>query len=1060
MKTLLLSLTSAFISFQFIVAQNNPPVAVADTIEAVAQVPLLIDAISNDYDPDGDTIFMHSVNVGISAEAHLEGQLIWYKPAYYVGEQHINYIIKDDQVPALQDNGSVVVNVLPNPDVPVAVADTFELVELIPHSINVLANDYDPNSDDFRIVDVSGVGYDCSVSINPDSLSLTVVTGTMNTNFWYQIQERTPQGYVSHIVTVQIIVLPNPDRPVAVNDTIIVTGGIPYDIPIMNNDYDPQGDAVEIYDIPGSAHHGGHGIYGNIIRYTSYLSYTGEDEFYYRIHEIDEPGIYSNWAKVKISVNKNPNCPVGEPDYASGMTGIPMIIDVLGNDHDPNGDALSIKSVSFGTITPDNKISYTSKFTTLESDSIFYRVMESANPESFSELTKVSIQLAVNPDLPVAVPDYVTTRAGVPVTIKPLENDIQNSNDTLIIRLVTWPQENPGFATYISDEVTYTPSFMAEGVQKVNYFIKADSGYAMAAMGIIYVNVLKQNYYDSLKVNNIAAGASASGNLFNIFYEMPGDLIAAHTDLFEGYYRVPASGPAHTIFFNSFQLGGHDQAGYLHMSAKYSDWIAGPISNVHDTLYLKRYARVWKLTKEEIEFHKQNYWKPDYEPIEAINSWPGNGFTNSGEALHLAPFYDVNADDNYIPDEGDYPLIRGDQCIFLMCNDDKTRTDTSALPMKAELHVMVYGYDEPTDTALFNTVFVHYDLINRSENNYTNCYAGVQTDFDIGYASDDRYRTDVQRASVFMYNGKDIDGDGQFWAYGDNPPAQSVTILAGPFMDTDGVDNPAGGCDESVNGINFGNGISDDERHGLSRGVRFERMIYSPWGYNELTLAGQYGYLNGLWDDGSPFLYGGAAHSTTGGVGPECRFTYTGDSDPLNWGTGCEFPNGGFNQNGKYWTEEQANNVEGDRRGLASMGPFTLAPGQVQEIELAYCTGLGNNGPMSSVDQLLRNIDSLRHAVAQGHLILPNSSLGIKATERPTLVNIYPNPASDLIVISNISGSGQAEYSIFNFYGSKVSQGSFVGNKPTIKVSHLSPGLYIIRVTDGKRVATGKFVKK
>ena len=43
-------------------------------------------------------------------------------------------------------------------------------------------------------------------------------------------------------------------------------------------------------------------------------------------------------------------------------------------------------------------------------------------------------------------------------------------------------------------------------------------------------------------------------------------------------------------------------------------------------------------------------------------------------------------------------------------------------------------------------------------------------------------------------------------AYGDYPPAQGIVILGGPYMDADGIDNPDNECDESINGVGFGDG--------------------------------------------------------------------------------------------------------------------------------------------------------------------------------------------------------------------------------------------------------------
>ena len=101
--------------------------------------------------------------------------------------------------------------------------------------------------------------------------------------------------------------------------------------------------------------------------------------------------------------------------------------------------------------------------------------------------------------------------------------------------------------------------------------------------------------------------------------------------------------------------------------------------------------------------------------------------------------------------------------------------------------------------------------------------------------------------------------------------------------------------------------------------------------------------MQGKWKDGSPMMYGGdgvAGHP--GVVGPQCKFMFPYDSDPYNWGTDQIVPGGGYTQNNFYWCELTGDNgmpnPVGDRRGLASSGPFTFASGTVQVIDRAYIT--------------------------------------------------------------------------------------------------------------------------
>ena len=47
---------------------------------------------------------------------------------------------------------------------------------------------------------------------------------------------------------------------------------------------------------------------------------------------------------------------------------------------------------------------------------------------------------------------------------------------------------------------------------------------------------------------------------------------------------------------------------------------------------------------------------------------------------------------------------------------------------------MAYAFNEPADSALNNTIFLHYQIINRSTDTYDSVYIGFFDDIDIGLA--------------------------------------------------------------------------------------------------------------------------------------------------------------------------------------------------------------------------------------------------------------------------------------------------------------------------------------
>ena len=407
-----------------------------------------------------------------------------------------------------------------------------------------------------------------------------------------------------------------------------------------------------------------------------------------------------------------------------------------------------------------------------------------------------------------------------------------------------------------------------------------------------------------------------------------------------------------------------------------------------------------------------------YSIPKIIAEWPAH--PDKGEepgvmvSHYGAPFFDKNNNGEYEPELGDYPyydldnelchtkiatmdearegsmygsiladqVLKGDQTLWWIFNDKgNSHTESSGDAIGIEVRAQAFGF--ATNDEINNMSFYSYEIINRSTYTLTGTYFSPWTDVDLGYGWDDYVGCDVSRGLGYGYNGAPTDGNGEPEAYGAQPPAIGVDFFQGPYMDPDGVDNPKYSysytthtyydpvtqdsiteyivtdsvqlCDESINGVNFGNGIVDDERFGMRRFVYHDNSS-APNG-DPSTAPQYYNMLRGIWKDGNHMKYGGNAYSGNDVVGPDCDFMFPGDTDPLNWGTGCQYPNGGYNQNGKYWTEETCGNSPNDRRFMQSAGPFTLMPGAVNYITFGVPWARATSGgPWASVE-LLRVVD-------------------------------------------------------------------------------------------------------
>ena len=375
---------------------------------------------------------------------------------------------------------------------------------------------------------------------------------------------------------------------------------------------------------------------------------------------------------------------------------------------------------------------------------------------------------------------------------------------------------------------------------------------------------------------------------------------------------------------------------------------------------------------------------------------------------------------------------------------------------------MAYAFNLPQDSAFWNTVFLNYKIINRSDKIYSNTYLGTFTDLDIGWYADDYLGCDVERSFYYGYNGDSIDGTGQSYAYGAHPPAQSVTILGGPYKDPDGIDNPRFDntghqlCNESVNGTNFGDSVVDNERLGMTRFMYFNNSGVPQYMTDPLYAPEYYNYLRGIWKDGESMHYGGNGHPGSGGNGPVCHFMFPDESDTLGWGVGCV-------PNPVNWTEITAANPPGDRRGIGSTGPFTFQPGAVQELDIAYTFARDYNGnyPIGSIGILGERTDSIRKHFISNVLPDGNSFNGIdnRTETSSNWVQLFPNPASSRAYI-RFDGNVNEPVSIriINANGIliRTEKRTSVDRMITVDLTGLTSGLYLLYIETKGQAVTKK----
>ena len=122
----------------------DPPVAVNDNAAVEEDTPTTLYVLANDYHPEGLNFALIATGTPDHGLAEVDGNTVRYSPdSDYSGLDTFTYIIEDES--GLTATGEVSVTVGAVADGPVAVDDSFVVLEDITTALAVLANDYHPD---------------------------------------------------------------------------------------------------------------------------------------------------------------------------------------------------------------------------------------------------------------------------------------------------------------------------------------------------------------------------------------------------------------------------------------------------------------------------------------------------------------------------------------------------------------------------------------------------------------------------------------------------------------------------------------------------------------------------------------------------------------------------------------------------------------------------------------------------------------------------------------------------------------------------------------------------
>ncbi|MFN2128796.1 MAG: hypothetical protein ACK2TU_13135, partial [Anaerolineales bacterium] len=336
-----------------------------------------------------------------------------------------------------------------------------------------------------------------------------------------------------------------------------------------------------------------------------------------------------------------------------------------------------------------------------------------------------------------------------------------------------------------------------------------------------------------------------------------------------------------------------------------------------------------------------------------------------------APFNDVDENGVYDPSM-DVPGVPGaDQTLWFVANDlNPTNTADlyGASPMGIEAQVTYWAYNQTG--ALGNMFFRKYILINKGaqQDSLLDMYVSMWSDVDNGASGDDFVGVDTLLSLQYCYNASPTDA-----TYSPlPPPAVGFDFFQGPLV------TGVAGEDRNKNGV-------DDA---IDFGV-FKGEVVGPGKIN-LPMTAAYYFANGDPNIGDPpqgdldgstqfynFFQGkfGLSGATFTDLSTGEPTTYALNGDPIagtGWLDGIQLP-------------------PGDRRQGSASGPFTLAPGDTQEVVVAeICAGALPNVNNISAIGLLKYYDGLAQVAYDNFFNLPpNPALpDVEVVELPNQINL------------------------------------------------------------------------
>lgn len=498
---------------------NEPPVTVNDLYQTNPDEAINLDVLANDADPENEPLTLSNLNNPSNGNLQQNGNLLIYTPnPGFTGEDIFTYDACDPQglcttamVVVLVGDGTANTPPTANDDVKTTLPET-------PVNIELLNNDTDPDAGQtlsvtFITKPVNGssilqpngtvkyypnIGFEgndyfvytvCDNG-NPSLCDTAYVTiYVVNSNQNIDIYAETPEDTDIELCIDAYMTLP------FVSDTIIVQNmpqnGFPY---FQNNA-------------------------NNCITYSPNANYKGNDEWV--IIACDETLTLCDTININIKVLPTPDAPTANPDEATLEQDTEILIDVLPNDTDPDGDVLTVDSITQPTngqvVIENGQVKYTPNPGFIGIDTFTYTIKDENDSTATTTVIVTVTEKQPSSVIVIAEDDSVATKINKPIDIEILENDTYNADMAYAVQIFADPINGIAEFDPITNLATYTPYIDFIGIDSFKYMLCIGDVFDKAT---VIVNITKKDQTNGGEDTLLAIPNGISPNGDNINDEL------------------------------------------------------------------------------------------------------------------------------------------------------------------------------------------------------------------------------------------------------------------------------------------------------------------------------------------------------------------------------------------------------------------------------------------------------------------------------------------------------------------------------------------------------------